>query len=76
MDEEFEEAAEKARKLRLKNFALAAVLVAFVVWSYFNSLRSVRAAADSLTGTDVAEIEGQLEEEEKEEERRSSDAKE
>ena len=56
---------QKARTLRNKNVALGLLMVGFVVWSYFNSIRSVRTAADSLVGTDVAEIERELDSEEK-----------
>ena len=54
---------KKARALRMKNFTLGGLMLAFVVWSYYNSIHSVRAAADSLTGVDVAEIEKELDEE-------------
>ena len=55
----------RARTLRNKNIALAVGLCVFVVWCYQFSVYSVRKSADSLTGSDVEEIERELDEEER-----------
>ena len=60
---QFEE--NRARVLRNKNVGLGLVCVGFVVWCYWFSVWSVRKSADSLTGSDVVEIERELDEEER-----------
>ena len=61
----FDYTAREERNLQLRNFALAALCIGFVVWSYYFSQRQVKRSADSLMGEDVDEIERELEEEDR-----------
>jgi len=58
------EETERRKKARVKNIALGSLLLVFVVWSYFNSIKSVRHAADSISGANLDAIQKELDEEE------------
>lgn len=57
------EDAEKARETKYKNLFFGSVLLSFVVWSYQNSISTVRNAADAINKTNLENIEAEIEQE-------------